>query len=85
MGRQVTLPLHQPRVVADTPGQRPNEHRAEHDPRPIQSDELLWQKVEYIHNNPLRRRYVNDPLHWRYSSARTYAGLPGVVDVVTQR
>ena len=52
-------------------------------PQAIENDEVMWQKIEYIHNNPLRRGYVDDPLHWRYSSARSYAGQPGVIDVCT--
>ncbi len=54
-----------------------------HHPEQIQNDAMMWQKLEYIHNNPLARGYVDDPLHWRYSSARNYAGLPGLIDVVT--
>jgi len=50
-------------------------------PQVIESDEVMWQKIEYIPNNPLRRGYVDDPLHWRYSSARAYARLPGLIDV----
>ena len=29
---------------------------------------------EYIHNNPVKRGYVNDPTHWRYSIAGTMRG-----------
>ena len=36
-----------------------------------------------MHNNPVKRGYLDDPLHWRYSSARNYAGLQVLVDVVT--
>jgi len=43
----------------------------------------MWQKIEYIHDNPLRRGYVDDPIHWRYSSDRCYAGRPGVLEVCT--
>ncbi len=50
-------------------------------PEVIESDHVMWQKIEYIHNNPLRRGFVDDPIHWRYSSARTYAGLDGLLDV----
>ena len=28
-------------------------------PQMIQSEEMMWQKIEYIHNNPLRRGYVD--------------------------
>lgn len=52
-------------------------------PQQIQNDAMMWQKIEYIHNNPVRRGYVDDPLHWRYSSARNYAAQPGMIEVVT--
>ena len=52
-------------------------------PKQIRSDEVMWQKLEYMHNNPVERGYVDDPLHWRYSSARNYAGQPGLIDVAT--
>ncbi len=41
-------------------------------PQRIQSEEMLRQKIVYIHNNPVRRGYVDDPTHWVYSSARNY-------------
>jgi hypothetical protein len=44
---------------------------------------MMWQKLEYAHNNPLRRGYVDDPTHWRYSSARNYAGRPGLIEILT--
>jgi REP element-mobilizing transposase RayT len=52
-------------------------------PKVILGDEMMLQKLEYIHNNPLRRGYVDDPTHWRYSSARNYAGLAGLIPVTT--
>ena len=52
-------------------------------PEQIQNDEMMWQKLEYIHNNPLRRGYVDDPTHWRYSSARNYAGEAGLIEITT--
>jgi putative transposase len=53
-------------------------------PKQIQDDEMLLQKMEYMHLNPVKRGYVDDPVHWRHSSARNYAGLPGLFPVVTQ-
>lgn len=35
-------------------------------------DEKLFQKIEYIHNNPVRKGFVGAPEHWTYSSARNY-------------
>ena len=52
-------------------------------PEQIANDQMMWQKLEYAHNNPVKRGYVDDPLHWRYSSARNYAGQPGLIDVCT--
>jgi REP element-mobilizing transposase RayT len=50
-------------------------------PQRIGQAAMLHQKLEYLHNNPVRRGYVDDPLHWRYSSARNYAGQPGILEV----
>jgi hypothetical protein len=33
---------------------------------------MLFQKIEYIHYNPVKRGYVDEPEYWRYSSARNY-------------
>jgi putative transposase len=52
-------------------------------PQENQSDEMMWQKTEYIHNNQLWRGYFDEPTAWRYSSARNYARLPGLIEVTT--
>ena len=52
-------------------------------PELIGNDLILRQKLDYIHLNPVKRGYVDDPVHWRYSSARNYAGLPGLIPVYT--
>jgi len=52
-------------------------------PKQIRTDSVMWQKLEYVHFNPVKRGYVDEPVHWRYSSARNYAGQPGLIDVVT--
>jgi REP element-mobilizing transposase RayT len=39
-------------------------------PKQISNDEMMDQKLDYIHDNPVKRGYVDDPVHWRYSSAR---------------
>ena len=46
-------------------------------PELIQNDAMMRQKIEYIHQNPVERGYVDRPEHWRYSSARNYLGLGG--------
>ena len=50
----------------------------------IQNDEIMRQKVEYIHHNPVKRGYIDKAEHWRYSSARNYAGEDGLLEVCTQ-
>ncbi len=45
------------------------------------SEEVMRQKLEYIHNNPVKRGYVDRAEHWRYSSARNYAGEEGLIDI----
>jgi REP element-mobilizing transposase RayT len=52
-------------------------------PKQIQNDEMMRQKLDYLHNNPVRRGYVDQPADWRYSSARIYAGRSGLLEVVT--
>ncbi|NEP18935.1 MAG: transposase [Leptolyngbya sp. SIO4C1] len=50
-------------------------------PKMIASEAMLKQKLDYIHNNPVKRGYVDNPAHWRYSSYRNYMGEPGLLDV----
>jgi REP element-mobilizing transposase RayT len=50
-------------------------------PQAILGDEMMIQKLDYIHNNPLRRGWVTAPEHWRCSSAheRLVGGAPAPV------
>jgi len=50
-------------------------------PQAILNENLLVQKLEYIHNNPVRRGYVDDPVHWRYSSYRNYMNMEGILSL----
>jgi len=52
-------------------------------PQAIQGEEMMRQKLDYLHYNPVRRGYVDTPEHWRYSSARDYAGATGLLPVTT--
>jgi putative transposase len=51
-------------------------------PQIIESEPVMRQKLDYIHWNPVKRGYVDLPEHWRYSSARNYAGQPGLIEVI---
>ncbi len=50
-------------------------------PKLIQNDAMMINKINYIHNNPVKRGYVNEAMRWRYSSARDYEGIKGLIDV----
>jgi REP element-mobilizing transposase RayT len=52
-------------------------------PKEIADDATMAQKLGYVHNNPVKRGYVDEPHHWRYSSARNYEGKPGLIEVTT--
>ncbi len=52
-------------------------------PKQIQNREMMEQKVNYIHHNPVKRGYIDKAEHWRYSSARNYLGIKGLVKVNT--
>jgi REP element-mobilizing transposase RayT len=41
-------------------------------PQSIPSDHILLQKLEYLHNNPVKRGLVASAEHWRYSSAHEW-------------
>ncbi|WP_266204174.1 REP-associated tyrosine transposase [Pontibacter kalidii] len=45
------------------------------------SNSIIDQKLEYIHLNPVRAEWVDEPEHYRYSSAANYADLPGLLEV----
>jgi len=50
-------------------------------PKLIQDNKTMIQKINYIHQNPVKRGYVDEAQHWRYSSARDYVGVDGLIDV----
>jgi len=50
----------------------------------IQNEKMMRQKIEYIHRNPVKLGYVDKAEHWRYSSARNYQGMDGLLEVCKQ-
>ena len=55
-----------------------------HDNKPIElwSYEVIQQKIDYIHNNPVEEGIVFRPEDYKYSSAADYAGEKGLLDRV---
>jgi len=50
-------------------------------PKQLFTVKMFAQKLEYIHFNPVKRGYVDDPTHWRYSSARNYMRKGGLIPI----
>lgn len=53
------------------------------DNRPIQlsSPEMVEQRLEYIHQNPVHERLVAEAHHYIYSSAADYSGGKGLLEM----
>jgi REP element-mobilizing transposase RayT len=49
----------------------------------VYSNPFMDSKINYIHENPVRAGIVARSEEYLYSSARNYAGLQGVLDVIT--
>jgi putative transposase len=43
--------------------------------RNLYSDQETWEKIGYIHANPVRRGFVERPEDWEWSSAADYLGV----------
>jgi REP element-mobilizing transposase RayT len=50
----------------------------------IYSYTFFKQKLDYIHMNPVRQEIVERAEDYLYSSARNYAGISGVIDVIVE-
>ena len=50
-------------------------------PEVILNTEMFRIKLDYIHNNPVKRGYVEEPGHWRYSSWKNYMEGQGMLPV----
>ena len=55
----------------------------QHNNKPIElwSNEVIEQKVNYIHNNPVVSGFVEEQHHWRYSSAKNYFSEKGLLPI----
>jgi REP element-mobilizing transposase RayT len=48
----------------------------------LRSNKFIYQKLNYIHNNPVKAGLVNRPEEFMYSSARNYADLEALFEVI---
>lgn len=51
-------------------------------PEAIYTEHFWRQKVDYLHNNPVRKGLVRQPDHWRYSSASYWLGETKASDIM---
>lgn len=42
---------------------------------------MTFQKIDYIHNNPVTAGIVYEPEHYLLSSATDYSGNKGILDI----
>jgi putative transposase len=47
----------------------------------VYSHNFVWDKINYIHNNPVRAGYVKEAFHWVYSSASNYQDQESLLEV----
>ena len=45
------------------------------------NQKMAWQKLEYIHQNPIVAGIVEKPEDYLYSSARDYYGMKGLIEI----
>jgi putative transposase len=50
-------------------------------PIELWSSEVIQQKIDYIHNNPVVSGFVTESYHWKYSSAIDFSGGKGVIEI----
>lgn len=51
--------------------------------KPIElwSNEVIDQKIDYIHNNPVEAGFVTEPHYWKYNSADNFIGKTGLIEL----
>jgi len=47
----------------------------------LESQKFINQKMAYIHENPVRASFVENPDYWMYSSQRNYSNLYSLIEV----
>lgn len=50
-------------------------------PTEVYSQRIIGQKINYIHQNPVKAGFVDKVEEWIYSSARNYLDMKGIIDI----
>ena len=49
----------------------------------LSTGEMILERLNYIHNNPVEAGFVYEPQHYKYSSAHDYmGGTQGLIDII---
>ena len=56
--------------------------QAESHPIELTTAQIAWQKLNYIHYNPVEAGFVTKGEDWKYSSAIDYNGGKGLIDIM---
>ena len=55
--------------------------RQDNQPQELYSPKFVFQKINYMHYNPVIAGIVERPEHYLYSSARDYLGKTGLIEI----
>ncbi len=50
-------------------------------PIELSTKEIMLQRLDYIHNNPIEAGFVDQPADWVFSSARDYEDQKGIIEI----
>ncbi|WP_339700541.1 transposase [uncultured Roseivirga sp.] len=50
-------------------------------PIELSTKEIMLQRLDYIHNNPVDAGFVDQPADWVFSSARDYEDQKGIIEI----
>ena len=56
--------------------------QAGNEAKEINTEQFLMQKINYVHDNPVKAEIVDNAIDYKYSSACNYAGEMGVIEVI---
>lgn len=51
-------------------------------PIELYNNDVMQQKLDYVHANPVDAGFVNEPWEYLYSSAKDYGGGKGLIDIL---
>tara|TARA_R110000823_G_scaffold315696_1_gene450413 strand:+ start:48149 stop:48349 length:201 start_codon:yes stop_codon:yes gene_type:complete len=50
-------------------------------PIELSNKEIMIQRLNYVHNNPVEAGFVDQPADWVFSNARDYEDQKGIIEI----